>query len=86
LVQTDFKNQPVTLFTISNFLKNKKIWKKFVKKLHEILRLVVKKFFYINIIWMVKIQIYLNIGNRPTWPMTWGADILCGPFHSTVHL
>jgi hypothetical protein len=33
---------------------------------------------------MVKIQIYSNIGNRPTWPTTWGADILCGPFHSAV--
>jgi hypothetical protein len=43
-VQTDFKNRPVILLTISIFLKNIKIWK-ICKKLHEILRLVVKKFF-----------------------------------------
>jgi hypothetical protein len=42
------------------FLENKKISKKFVKRLEQIMRRLVKKVFENNIVSLVKIQIYSN--------------------------
>jgi type I site-specific restriction endonuclease len=44
-----------TVHKFKKFQKNKKIRKNYVKKLDEILRLLVKIFFQIGIVWLVKI-------------------------------
>jgi hypothetical protein len=51
-VRTEIKNRLVLLFMNSIFLKK---YKKYYKKLEQILSILVKKIFQIYIVWIVKI-------------------------------